>query len=93
MDQPTSRRGSWPGWPGLRKRTAARRGGLWTGGRRRRGRRYRQACPAGATVIAANPKLRERELAKLADYAAKVAEALHHRRVGEPRPAWLPRQA
>ena len=30
-------------------------------------------------VIAANPELRERELAKLADYAAAVAEALHHR--------------
>lgn len=35
-------------------------------------------------VIAANPELRERELAKLADYAAVVAEALHHRGVGEP---------
>ncbi len=35
-------------------------------------------------VIAANPELRERELAKLADYAATVAEALHHRGVGEP---------
>ena len=36
------------------------------------------------TVIAANPELRERELAKLADYAAAVAEALHQRGVGEP---------
>src|ERR1700689_3860623 len=35
-------------------------------------------------VIAANPELRERELAKLADYAAAVAEALRHRGVGEP---------
>ena len=35
-------------------------------------------------VIAANPELRERELAKLADYAAAVARALHHRGVGEP---------
>ncbi len=35
-------------------------------------------------VIAANPELRERELAKLADYAADVATALHHRGVGEP---------
>jgi AcrR family transcriptional regulator len=35
-------------------------------------------------VIAANPELRERELAKLADYAADVAQALHRRGVGEP---------
>jgi AcrR family transcriptional regulator len=35
-------------------------------------------------VIAANPELRERELAKLADYAVAVAEALHQRGVGEP---------
>ena len=35
-------------------------------------------------VIAANPELRERELAKLADYSAAVAEALHQRGVGEP---------
>ncbi len=35
-------------------------------------------------VIAANPELRERELAKLADYAAAVAHALHQRGVGEP---------
>jgi AcrR family transcriptional regulator len=35
-------------------------------------------------VIAANPELRERELAKLADYAAAVATALHRRGVGEP---------
>ena len=35
-------------------------------------------------VIAANPELRERELAKLADYAAAVAAALHRRGVGEP---------
>jgi AcrR family transcriptional regulator len=35
-------------------------------------------------VIAANPELRERELAKLADYAAAVATALHQRGVGEP---------
>ena len=35
-------------------------------------------------VIAANPELRERELAKLADYAAAVAQALHRRGVGEP---------
>ena len=36
------------------------------------------------TVIAANPELRERELAKLADYAAAVASALHQRGVSEP---------
>jgi hypothetical protein len=35
-------------------------------------------------VIAANPELRERELAKLADYAAAIAEALHQRGVTEP---------
>ncbi len=36
-------------------------------------------------VIAANPELRERELAKLADYAAAVAAALRQRGVREPR--------
>ena len=35
-------------------------------------------------VIAANPELRERELAKLADYAAAVAAALRRRGVREP---------
>src|ERR1700689_3993382 len=35
-------------------------------------------------VIAANPELRERELAKLADYAATVANALRQRGVAEP---------
>jgi AcrR family transcriptional regulator len=35
-------------------------------------------------VIAANPELRERELAKLADYSATVATALRRRGVGEP---------
>ena len=35
-------------------------------------------------VIAANPELRERELAKLADYAAGIADALHQRGVTEP---------
>jgi MftR C-terminal domain len=35
-------------------------------------------------VIAANPELRERELAKLADYAAAVATALRRRGVREP---------
>ena len=35
-------------------------------------------------VIASNPELRERELAKLADYAAAVAEALGQRGVPEP---------
>lgn len=35
-------------------------------------------------VIAANPELRERELAKLADYAAAVAAALRQRGVTEP---------
>ena len=34
-------------------------------------------------VIAANPELRERERAKLADYAASVAAALRQRGVGE----------
>jgi AcrR family transcriptional regulator len=36
-------------------------------------------------VIAANPELRERELAKLDDYATTVAAALRQRGVGEPR--------
>src|ERR1700722_8008409 len=35
-------------------------------------------------VIAANPELRERELAKLDDYGAAVADALRARGVGEP---------
>jgi AcrR family transcriptional regulator len=35
-------------------------------------------------VIAANPELRERELAKGADYAAAIAEALRRRGVAEP---------
>ena len=35
-------------------------------------------------VIAANPDLRERELTKLADYAAAVADTLRQRGVGEP---------
>jgi hypothetical protein len=35
-------------------------------------------------VIAANPELRERELAKLADYAAAVAATLRPRGVREP---------
>jgi AcrR family transcriptional regulator len=35
-------------------------------------------------VIAANPELRERELAKLADYAETVANALRQRGVREP---------
>jgi AcrR family transcriptional regulator len=35
-------------------------------------------------VIAANPELMERELAKGADYAAAAAAALHQRGVGEP---------
>jgi AcrR family transcriptional regulator len=35
-------------------------------------------------VIAANPELRERELAKLADYAAAVAATLRQRGVSEP---------
>jgi AcrR family transcriptional regulator len=35
-------------------------------------------------VIAANPELRERELAKLADYAAEIAAALRQRGVSEP---------
>jgi len=34
-------------------------------------------------VIAANPELRERELSKLADYAAAVAAALRQRGAGE----------
>jgi AcrR family transcriptional regulator len=36
-------------------------------------------------VISANPELRERELAKMADYATAVAAALGERGVGEPR--------
>jgi AcrR family transcriptional regulator len=35
-------------------------------------------------VIAANPELRERELAKLADYAASVATTLRERGLSEP---------
>jgi AcrR family transcriptional regulator len=35
-------------------------------------------------VIAANPELRERELAKLADYATAIASALRQRGVAEP---------
>jgi stage V sporulation protein SpoVS len=35
-------------------------------------------------VIAANPELRERELAKLADYATAVAATLRQRGVSEP---------
>ncbi len=35
-------------------------------------------------VIAANPELRERELSKLAAYAAAVADALRRRGVGDP---------
>lgn len=35
-------------------------------------------------VIAANPELRERELAKVADYAAAVAAVLRERGIGEP---------
>jgi AcrR family transcriptional regulator len=35
-------------------------------------------------VLAANPELRERELAKLADYAATIAATLRHRGVSEP---------
>ena len=35
-------------------------------------------------VIADNPELRERELAKLADYALAVAAALRQRGVSEP---------
>jgi len=35
-------------------------------------------------VIAANPELRERELAKLADYADTAAAALRRRGVSEP---------
>jgi stage V sporulation protein SpoVS len=36
-----------------------------------------------AAEIAANPELRERELAKLADYAVAVAATLRQRGVGE----------
>jgi AcrR family transcriptional regulator len=49
----------------------------WLGEFRRDLSRQRQA------VIAANPELRERELAKLADYAAAVAATLRQRGVGE----------
>jgi AcrR family transcriptional regulator len=35
-------------------------------------------------VIAANPELHERELAKLSDFAAAVIDALHQRGVSEP---------
>lgn len=38
-------------------------------------------------VIVANPELRERELAKLADYAAAIAATLRQRGVGEMRAA------
>ena len=35
-------------------------------------------------ILAANPELRERELAKLADYAATIATTLHQRGMREP---------
>ena len=51
-------------------------------------RRLARRVPPGPSrqrqaVIAANPELRERELAKLADYAAAVAATLRQRGVGE----------
>ena len=44
-------------------------------------------------VIAANPELRERELAKLADYAAGWRRPCATEGWASRRPAWLPRQA
>ncbi len=86
MGPPSSRSGSWPAWPARRRPTAPSTpfaGGLdaaaaMLGESRRDLSRQRQA------VIAANPELRERELAKLADYAAAVAAALRQRGVREP---------
>ena len=86
MGLPSSRSGSWPAWPA---RPAADgpldavacgldAAAAMLGEFRRDLSRQRQA------VIAANPELRERELAKLADYAAAVAAALRQRGVSEP---------
>ena len=44
----------------------------------------RELARLRAPVIAANPELRERELAKLASWAAALADALRARGVGEP---------
>jgi AcrR family transcriptional regulator len=41
------------------------------------------------TVIAANPELRERELTKLANYSAAIADALRQRGVGEPQATFV----
>ena len=86
MGLPCSGSGSWPGWPARQRPTAPSTplpAGLdaaaaMLGEFRRDLSRQRQA------VIAANPELRERELAKLADYAAAVAAALRQRGVSEP---------
>ena len=86
MDPPSSRSGSWPAWPGRRPgdgpldavACGLAAAAAMLGEFRRDLSRQRHA------VIAANPELRERELAKLADYAAAVAGALRHRGVGEP---------
>lgn len=48
------------------------------------GARGRDLSRRRHAVIAANPELRERELAKLADYAAAVAGALRERGAPEP---------
>ncbi len=86
MDLPSSRSGSWRAWPARQQPTA-----LST---RFRGAStppptcsasFAGTCPdQRQAVIAANPELRERELAKLADYAAAVAAALRQRGVSEP---------
>ena len=86
MDLPSCRSGSWRAWPARQQPKAPStrfRCGLdaaadMLGEFRRDLSRQRQA------VIAANPELRERELAKLADYAAAVAAALRQRGVSEP---------
>ncbi len=48
------------------------------------GEQSRELSAQRQAVIVATPELRERELAKLADYAAAVAAALHGRGVTEP---------
>jgi len=48
------------------------------------GQSRRDLAAKRQAVLAANPELRERELSKLAGYAAAMAEALRHRGVADP---------
>jgi AcrR family transcriptional regulator len=47
------------------------------------GQMRREAVRQRQSIIAANPELRERELSKMGEWAASVAEALRHRGVDE----------